>query len=211
MAAGVAGGVGAGGLTSRMGIEKAHRHAYGDEEADMLTRTRTLLGTILPHVWVSCREGHPKEGAVRIFDQHAGLGPFSGVYAALLHAREQGLGAVLPLSCDLPFMDAPTLWRLLEARAAHRAEAKAQGTVPNLKTTYLQVETGFIESLTAIYEVAAIPLFEAALAQDERKLSRIIPAEQRTHIPYAHHEALPFFNLNYPADLEVFRRLLAAL
>ena len=199
----VAGVVLAGGLSSRMGREKAHIRAYGNAEPDMLARTRGLLHDVLEHVWVSCRPGNLKEGCACVMDIHPGLGPFSGVHAALTRARELGLEAVLALSCDLPFMDIPTLQRLLRAR-----DARAQGA---LMTTFRQKETGFIESLTAIYEVEALPCFEAALTAGERKLSRIIPAERRTDIVYANTEALPFFNLNYPADLEVFRRLLAAL
>ena len=204
----VGGVVLAGGLSSRMGREKAHIHAYGDAAPDMLTRTRGLLHEVVSEVWVSCRPGLPKNGCACVFDIHPGLGPFSGVHAALTHARATGLRAVLALSCDLPFMDAPTLSRLLAARQAARRACPKE--IP-LMTTFRQQETGFIESLTAIYEIEALPFFEAALAAGERKLSRVIPAARRTDIVYAHTEALPFFNLNYPADLEVFRRLLAAL
>lgn len=199
----VAGVVLAGGLSSRMGTEKAHIHAYGSEAPDMLARTRGLLQGVLDHVWVSCRPGNPKPHCLCVMDIYPGLGPFSGVHAALTHARAQGLEAVLALSCDLPFMDENTLRRLLSAR-----RQRLPGT---LMTTFRQLETDFIESLTAIYEVAALPLFETAKAAEIRKLSRIIPPERREDIVYASTEGLPFFNLNYPADLDVFRRMLAAL
>lgn len=198
----VAGVVLAGGLSSRMGTEKAHIRPYGQGRPDMLARTRALLGELLPQVWVSCRPGNAKEGAC-VFDVHPGLGPFSGVYASLALAHERGLEAVLVLSCDLPFMDAPTLSRLLEARRQAGRDA--------LMTTFRQAETGFIESLTAVYEVAALPFFARALTAGERKLSRIIPPERRTDVVYTRDEALPFFNLNYPADLDMFHRLLSAL
>lgn len=201
----IAGVVLAGGRSTRMGIEKAHIHAYGQTQPDMLARTRALLGRVTEQVWISCRPDNPKDGQC-IFDNYEGLGPFSGVYTALLHARDAGLQGILPLSCDLPFMDDATLLRLLTARD----QARQRGD-DTLMTTFFQTATGFIESLTAVYEVAAIPLFEEALARQERKLSRIIPPQRRTDIPYVHSEALPFFNLNYPADLEVFRRMLAAL
>ena len=233
----IAGVVMAGGRSTRMGVEKAHIRAYGQTQPDMLARTRSLLAQVTGQVWVSCRPDNPKEGLC-IFDQHQGLGPFGGLYTALVRAREEGLSAVLPLSCDLPFMDEATLRQLLHARDAALGTRVPQpdaalGTrvlqpdaarqtpttpvpqpddaLPPLMTTFLQSETGFIESLTAVYEVAALPFFEEALARDERKLSRIIPPQRRTHIPYVHSQALPFFNLNYPADLEVFRRMLAAL
>ncbi|MDE7065662.1 MAG: NTP transferase domain-containing protein, partial [Desulfovibrionaceae bacterium] len=138
-----------------------------------------------------------------IFDEMEGLGPFGGVHAALHAARRAGRQAVLALSCDLPFMDASTLHRLLRARQARAATT--------LLTTFRQQETGFIEALTAIYEVKALPLFDQALRAGERKLSRIVAPARRTDIVYARHEALPFFNINYPADLKAARRLLAAL
>lgn len=201
----IAGVVLAGGRSTRMGIEKAHIHAYGQAEPDMLARTRALLGRVTEQVWISCRPDNPKEGHC-VFDHYEGLGPFSGVYTSLLHARDAGLEGILPISCDLPFMDDATLLRLLRARD----HARQQGS-DAIMTTFFQAETGFIESLTAVYEVTALPWFEAARERQERKLSRIIPPERRTDIVYTHTEALPFFNLNYPADLEVLRRMLAAL
>jgi molybdopterin-guanine dinucleotide biosynthesis protein A len=131
-----------------------------------------------------------------------GIGPFSGLYAALREARERGFSAVLALSCDLPFMDEATLRALLAAR-----ENSSEQT---LLTTYCQRETGFIEALTAVYETEAIPFFDRALAEGERKLSRLIPEKRQLRIMYGETEALPFFNVNYPADLERVRCLLRA-
>ncbi len=193
----------AGGLSSRLGQEKALLRVHGQEQPDLRRRTHNLLTALLPCCWVACRPTRPCAGYDCIFDQVEGLGPFSGVHAALRAAAEQGFAAVLALSCDLPFMDEATLRRLLAARGA--------ASDGRLLTTFCQRETGFIEALTAVYEVAALPLFDAALALGERKLSRIIPLERQTRIDYSQAEALPFFNINYPADLELARRLLAAL
>ena len=199
----VAGVVLAGGLSSRLGQEKALLRVHGQEHPDLLRRTHNLLTALLPRCWVACRPDRPRPGYDCIFDQVEGLGPFSGVHAALRAAAERGFAAVLALSCDLPFMDEATLRRWLTAR-----ETAPAG---RLLTTFCQRETGFIEALTAVYEVAALPLFDAALAHGERKLSRIIPQERQERIFYSQTEALPFFNINYPADLELVRRLLAAL
>ena len=199
----VAGVVLAGGLSSRLGQEKALLRVHGREQPDLLCRTHNLLTALLPQCWVACRPGRPRPGYDCLYDQVAGLGPFSGVHAALRGAAQQGYAAVLALSCDLPFMDDATVRRLLAARDAASSD--------RLLTTFCQTETGFIEALTAIYEVAALPLFDKALAQGERKLSRIIPLERQERIAYSQGEALPFFNINYPADLELVRRLLAAV
>ena len=111
-------------------------------------------------------------------------GPFGGVYSALRRLQKP----ILVLSCDLPFMDGPTLRRLLDAR-----EARLPGTI---MTTYQQEETGFIEALVAVYEPACLPWFDAAWEQGIRKFSVVIPEELRTHVPYSRSEALPFFNIN---------------
>jgi molybdenum cofactor guanylyltransferase len=80
-----------------------------------------------------------------------------------------------------------------------------------LHTTFLQAETGFIEALVSIYELEALPLFERAVDDGMYKLSRVVPTEQQHCLPYVQQESLPFFNVNYPADLEMARRIIAAI
>lgn len=196
----VTGVVLAGGLSTRLGHDKAVIRLHGEQGPDLLVRTATLLEPLVDEVWISCRPGRCVTGAyMRIYDEVQGLGPFGGVMTALRAAQ----GPVLVLSCDLPFMEHTLLQRLLARRAARRPEA--------LMTTFRQEETGFIESLVAVYEYASLPFFEDALADGVHKLSRVIPAERREDIVYTQNEALPFFNVNYPADLEMARRIIGAL
>lgn len=82
----------------------------------------------------------------------------------------------------------------------------AAHTVP-LMTTFSQVETGYIESLVAVYDPAALPRLETAVARNLNKLSLIFPRETRLEVPYTQDEALPFFNINYPADLALLREM----
>lgn len=196
----IAGVVLAGGHSTRMGTEKAHIRAYGASKPDMLERTCAVLGELLRVVWISCRADNIKSGFDCVVDVQPGLGPLGGVYTTLLRARDAGMRAVLPLSCDLPFMNAHTLRRLLHARAA---------APHSLMTTFRQAQTGYIEALTAIYEVAALPFFEVALRKNMRKLNSIIPVHARTDIVYDSDEALPFFNANYPDDLTIYQHLMA--
>ena len=155
------------------------------------------------HIWdvvntgsrISCRAPEDAAPFKAIPDEVDRQGPFGGVYSALRRLQKP----ILVLSCDLPFMDGPTLRRLLDAR-----EARLPGTI---MTTYQQEETGFIEALVAVYEPACLPWFDAAWKQGIRKFSVVIPEELRTHVPYSRSEALPFFNINYPADFEIARRL----
>lgn len=198
----VAGVVLAGGLSSRLGQEKALLRFYGQDQPHLLERTHTLLAHVLVECWVSCRPGFPRPGYACLFDRQEGLGPCGGVHAALRAAKNKGHAAVLALSCDLPFMDEATLRKLLCAREA------AENS--RLLTAFCQKESGLIEALVAIYEVEALPLFDAALAKGRRKLSSIVPLAQQERVFYSPHESLPFFNINSAADLEQARRLLAA-
>ncbi|EGY26412.1 molybdopterin-guanine dinucleotide biosynthesis A-like protein [Desulfovibrio sp. A2] len=204
---GVVGVVLAGGLSTRLGQDKTRLHLHGEAAPDMLARTAALLRSVTGEVWISCRGGRPCPVATtgvdgpyyRLNDEVEGMGPFGGVITALRVAQ----GPVLVLSCDLPFMERAVLERLLARRAVRRP-----GTV---MTTFRQTETGFIESLVAVYEFEALPLFRQALEDGERKLSRVVPPDLREHIPYSVQDALPFFNINYPADLEMARRIIGSL
>ena len=190
----------AGGRSTRLGQDKVRLRLPGDGR-DMLARTADLLAACTDGVVISCRAPDAGEetlalpGIRSIPDAKPGLGPLGGVWSALRELRQP----ILVLSCDLPFMDVPTLRRLIDARGARPPEA--------LMTTFQQAETGFIEALVAVYEPACLPWFDAAWEQGIRKFSVVIPEELRTHVPYSRSEALPFFNINYPADFEIARRL----
>ena len=186
------GAVLAGGRSTRLGRDKSRLRLPGDER-DLLARTAALLAACTDEAVVSCRSDAAFGGRFPyrlIPDLEEGLGPFGGVWSLLCALREP----VLVLSCDLPFMDAATLRRLVEARAARPAEA--------LMTTYQQIETGYIEALTAVYEPACLPFFEEARRRGVRRLNLVIPEDRQARIPYGQDEARPFFNINFPADLE---------
>ena len=190
----VAGVVLAGGLSSRMGRDKALLRVHGSDNPDLLARTQGLLASLLPKCWVSCRPGLPRSGYECVFDEKCDCGPVAGVVAALRTAQAQGFSAVLALSCDLPFMDAPTLRKLLAARDAAPAET--------LATLYMDAASGRPEALSAVYEVAALPWFEDSLAFHGGRLNRVVPLERQCRLPYGPEEARPFFNLNRPDDLQ---------
>lgn len=205
----VAGVVLAGGLSSRMGTDKARLRLPGvcdtafdsSGAADMLFTACALVRSVLPFCLVSCRADAPRQGYDCVFDAMPSQGPAAGLQAALRRAGELGYTALLALSCDLPLMDALTLRRLLAARDAAPPQT--------LVTAYRARDTGRVESLTAVYEVAALPHFDAALARGERKLGLMVPGELRLFVDYGPEEAEPFFNCNCPADLEQARILLA--
>ena len=190
----------AGGLSSRMGHDKTRIHLHGESEPDLLVYTCKLLESVCPEVWISSREAKPHaEGYLWVKDEVEGTGPIGGIMTALRAAQ----GPVLVLSCDLPFMDRHMLTRLID-----HWKKRPAGT---LHTTFLQQETGFIEALVSIYEFEALPLFEQAVEQGIYKLSRVVPRERQHRLPYSQQDSLPFFNINYPADLEMARRIIAAI
>ena len=192
----------AGGLSSRMGEHKPAIR-LGEGMPDLLSRTIELLRSCTGEVWVSCRKGQSVPGCRCIHDLEEGFGPIGGLVSVLTALARGPRQAALVLSCDLPFMNADILARLINARRSAQP-----GT---LMTTFLQAETGYIEALTAIYEKGALPFFEQALAAGLRQINLVLRPEQRTDVTYTLSEALPFFNVNYPEDLEAARRQAAAL
>lgn len=183
----------AGGLSSRLGQDKASLTLDIAEYADLLGRTAKLLRALLGEVYIAGRH-HPDYPS--FFDDVPGLGPVGGIATSLRNTGK----ACFALSCDLPFMDLDVLRRLLDFRAA-----RPPGV---LMTAYCQEETGYSEPLIAIYEYGALPYFQEAVDGRLLKITRIVPKELQRHLPYGREASLPFFNVNYPADLEIARRVL---
>lgn len=205
----------AGGKSSRMGTDKRKIRIHG--RRPMLLQALHLLSQCTDRVVISCREDSIPSCAsdgqfLCVFDalptgnlapaqttpshiesfSSDSIGPLAGMYACL-----QSLGGpLLVLSCDMPFMTPEAIRKLIAARQ----KALENGRHP-LMTTYRQAETGFIEALVAIYEAESLPLFAQAIRDGTRKLNKVIPASCREDIVYSQDEALPFFNVNYPADL----------
>lgn len=192
----LAGVVLAGGKSTRLGQDKARIKVAGLE---MLHRSVQLLSTFTSELWVVGRDPGPMLPTIRwALDERPGLGPVGGLCTALRCTRKP----CLVLSCDLPFLDGETLRTLVEQRGKRSPD--------QVMTTFQQVETGYIESLVAIYEPEALGLMEEAVGQGIYKLSRIFTPGRRCHIPYTHDQALPFFNINHPAELALMRKLAEA-
>ncbi len=189
----------AGGLSTRMGRHKPGIRLHGEDGPDLLARNVALLRTLLPRVLVSCRAGGELPQYDCVTDLMPGLGPIAGVQAALAAAN----GPVLALSCDMPFMDAPTLCRLIRAWGERPPQA--------LMATFRQAETGYIEALAAIYSPSCLPLINEAVSRGTYRLGLVVSRNQRVDVVYTRKESLPFFNINYPADLETARKMLREL
>lgn len=183
----------AGGLSSRLGHDKVLLRLHGGQNLDLLAHGVALLERVCAKVLVVGRE---RPGYACFPDKVPGCGPVGGIATAL----EVSNGPCLVLSCDLPFMESAVLEKLVRARDARPPDT--------LSTAYRQKDTGHIEALVAVYEPGCLPYFQESVRQRLLKISLIVPREQQHFLDYSIEEALPFFNINYPADLEVARRML---
>jgi molybdopterin-guanine dinucleotide biosynthesis protein A len=180
----------AGGLSSRMGRDKAWLTFFGQP---LLRRVAEVLAAVTGEVMVSGRDPAPFGfDCPWLPDETPRLGPAGGVMTVLAATNRP----CLVVSCDLPFLEPETLARLV---AAWR-----NGPDTALMTTYRIVETGFVESLVAIYDPAGLPLLRENLEQGQRRLSAIFPEALRRHLDYSRDDpavARAFFNVNSPPDL----------
>jgi molybdenum cofactor guanylyltransferase len=141
----------AGGHSKRMQRDKATLEYAGQSQ---LLRAANLLRPFVAQLYLSARsdqELDPQRAAfVRIDDLVAELGPLGGIHAAL-HAHSSA--AWLVLACDLPFLDAATLQRLIASRQPAR-----------LATAYRSSSDEKPEPLCAIWEPHSVAAIDAWIA-----------------------------------------------
>jgi molybdopterin-guanine dinucleotide biosynthesis protein A len=177
--------VAAGGTSSRLGRDKAFVRMYPGGPG-LLDRTAALLRETLGSALIVGRE-HPDFPWIP--DDRPHLGPAGGAASALRRCGR----ACFVLPCDLPFIDAPTLHKLLTARSQRPADA--------VLTAFSLGAGGRHLALPGIYEPGALPFLEQGLRSGQAALARLIPQNLVHRVPYAPEEALPLFTVNYPADL----------
>jgi molybdopterin-guanine dinucleotide biosynthesis protein A len=180
-----AGVVTAGGTGSRLGLDKASLRVHPGGP-DLLYRTAALLKDTLGDALIVGRE-HPDFPWIP--DDLPNLGPAGGTASALRRCGR----ACLVLPCDMPFIDAPTLLRLVAARARRPADA--------VLTAFGNSDNGRHLPLPGVYESSALPFLEQGLRKGHAALARLVPERLIHRLPYTPEEALPLFNINFPADL----------
>jgi len=184
----------AGGKSSRMGRDKAWLTFFGQP---LLCRVADVLARVTGEVFVSGRDPAPFGiKAPWLPDETPELGPAGGVLTVLAAVGR----SCLVVSCDLPFLDEAALARLVAAWRQRPAGA--------VMTTFRIVETGFVESLVAVYDPPGIEILRRSLARGQRRLSAIFPEDLRWHVDYSKTDqsaARAFFNVNSPPDLTLAR------
>jgi molybdopterin-guanine dinucleotide biosynthesis protein MobB len=177
----VAGVVLAGGLSRRLGTDKAQ---VTHEGATLLERASHLLAKVCRELWVVGRrvpENLEGLGVRWHLDLVPRVGPLGGLYTALKVADAP---RCLLLACDMPCVNEEALRRLLAAPSEAPAVV-ARGL------------EGRSEPLAAIYSQALLPKIEALLAEGDYKLSRLF--DQQTHYVDFADEGC-FFNVNTPQE-----------
>ena len=179
----------AGGQSRRMGRDKAllplpDGRLLWERQLDVLES----LGPKEMFISGPPREGFPKDVPL-LSDEHPGLGPLSGI-AAALEAMTSPL--LMVLAIDLPAMSAPFLRALL---ASSREE---MGVVPRHDDP-----RGYYEPLAAVYPRDCLEVTQEKLRAGELALQGFIQTASpflQTHLITTQERAL-FVNWNEPGSL----------
>lgn len=182
-----------GGMSTRMGVDKALLKAGDHSLAELLahrlseaTETVTLVGDPTRYGnfgWPVIPDGRP------------GQGPLAGIEAALQHVRGDW---ALVLGCDMP----RTPLSFLQTIAERTSESKALAIVP-------EPVPGGLEPLCAAYHRDALPHVSKALNEGRRKVKALLeslPIERLTDADRAW-----FQNLNTPEDWQHYCATLATV
>jgi molybdenum cofactor guanylyltransferase len=185
----------AGGLSSRMGANKALLELNG---ATLVEHTRNLLARLCERVCIL--------GPVDLYghlgecfpDSYSGCGPLAGIHAALQNTRTR---FNLITAVDTPFLTEDFLGFMLENAEASRPPAAV--TVPEV--------AGYVQPLCAVYTPDFLPAAEAALKAGRYKIVPLFSEVETLVLTEAQLSRFAldsgmFDNLNTPEDYEKARR-----
>lgn len=172
-----------------MGRDKAMLAIDGER---LWRRQVATLRTLAPDellISAATGESFADSGVPIVQDATPGLGPLSGIAAALLCAENRTL---LVLAVDLPSMNATFLRELLRVH-----DRTGGGVVPLVGDLF--------EPLAAIYTRECLSLADTHLRGDDRSMQRFVRAAIAQNLIFTHEiepSQRPLFrNLNEPNDL----------
>lgn len=186
----VAAAILAGGQASRMG-GRAKSFLVVDG-ARVIDRQLAVLRTLASELLLVANDPAPYAafGLPIVADEQAGQGPLAGILAALEAARAP---RVLIVACDMPYLEASLLERLV---AAPEDAAAADVTVAI-------GEDDRLEPLCACYARTCVPVIRRRLAAGQRKAQALLadPELRLRRITYTSEERRFLTNVNSPSDL----------
>ncbi len=138
--------------------------------------------------------------ATVVTDTYTGKGPLGGIHAGLSSADSD---VVIAVACDMPFLNARLLVRMLNLIDGFDA------VVPRLGGE-------MVEPLHAVYSKSCLPEMEAWLERGELSITQLL---KKLHVRYLEREEyllidprmLSFFNINYPEDYERANRIASGI
>ncbi len=204
---GLSAGVLAGGMSRRMGTDKALLPLRpGDPPlAQVVLRTAGAIADDL-FVVASGRPEYAAFGVPVVPDRYAEAGTLGGIATALAAARHD---RCLIVACDMPFLSLPLLRWMSEQPGDYDV------LVPRVPGESRQGPDLVYQTLHAIYSRDCLPAIERRLAEGQRKVIgffddvrvRVVDLDTiRSLDP----DLRSFFNANTPAAVEEARALLAA-
>ena len=185
--AGVTGVILAGGLSSRMGQNKALLPFEGQPLiATVYRKLAGLFAEVL--VVTNCPEEYDFLPCRKVPDIHIGVGSMAGVHSGLLNSPTE---RIFVAGCDMPYLDEG----LIRSLAAMLGE----------ETVLVPQSDGGLEPLHAFYAKGSLPALEAALATDQRRIVDLLPAMGARIVPLETIAAISpdfksFLNINSPED-----------
>jgi molybdenum cofactor guanylyltransferase len=189
----------AGGLSSRMGREKAFVELGG---RPLLAH---VVGRFGPQVDALALNANGDPGRFAPFglpvepDRHGeNPGPLAGISVAISLARRGGYDLVATCPSDAPFLPLDAVARLRDALGPEVDAAVASGPEG-------------LEPLFGLWRVRAGAAVETALAEGRRAVHRVLAQVAHRTVAFpAGHGPDPFSNLNTPEDLAAAQALLGS-
>lgn len=182
----------AGGMSARMGTEKAFVRLRDATLLELVVaRFRPQVATI----FLSANGDAARFGAFRVdvvpdAPRWRQGGPLAGVSAALRHARAIGFAELATVPCDTPFLPLDLVARLKSAKDRTGAIVAVARNPRGL------------EPMFALWGVGALEALEAALARGEKSPRKVLAALFAAEVAFEAGDGPdPFANLNAAEDV----------
>lgn len=175
----------AGGLSSRMGEEKAGLRYHGKMQSEYCLQ---ILSAFCEKSFLSTRREQSDDpafkGLPQIHDRFEQACPLNGILSAMETHPE---AAWLVLGCDLPLIDERVIGLLIQNR-----------DVSLHATAFRRMDDGLAEPMCAVFEPAVVPLLKRLMNEGCRSPRKALSGEKVRLIDPPGFEAL--FNVNSPDE-----------